>query len=71
MGLKAIDLHAPHITNQEAVALTLMLDKREQYVEQGRFREAHGAGSMINILWKALSGFSDTIPSTPAELDER
>jgi hypothetical protein len=71
MTLRRIDIYAPHITDQEATAFTLMFEKREQYVDQGRNREAHGAGTMINILWKTLSGFSDTIPTLPAELDER
>ena len=44
----------PDISNVEAIALMKMLQKREQYVEQGRAREAHGAGTMIWILWRTL-----------------
>ena len=69
MGLlKEINLNAEHLTSQEKEALLRMLDKREFYVEQGRFREAHGAGSVIHILWRTLLGFSDTVPSMPADL---
>lgn len=44
----------PDLTEGESFALTRMLEKRENYVHRGRFAEAHGAGTMIWILWQAL-----------------
>lgn len=52
--LKDVDPLDPEISNVEAIALFKMLEKREQYVTQGRAREAHGAGTMIYMLWKIL-----------------
>jgi hypothetical protein len=44
----------PALTEMEAFALTRMLEKREQYVGQGRADAAHGIGTGIWILWQAL-----------------
>jgi len=64
--LSHINLQDKRLTELEAVALSKMLQKREQYVHQGRGREAHGSGSAIWILWetltdgrKYLTGFGD------------
>lgn len=56
MSLHVVDIHDPELIPLEAQALGLMLAKREQYVMQGRSREAHGAGTMILILWNTLKG---------------
>ena len=56
MSLHTVDIHDPELLPVERQALALMLDKREQYVDQGRAREAHGAGTMIMILWNTLKG---------------
>lgn len=56
MSLHAIDLYDPELLPVERQALGLMLAKREQYVDQGRAREAHGAGTMIMIMWNTLKG---------------
>ena len=52
--LKQINLQDERLTELEAVALSKMITKREQYVDQGRAREAHGAGMAIWILWSTL-----------------
>ena len=52
--LSEIQLPDPRITAVEELALCRMLDKREAYVEQGRFRDAHGLGTGIWILWTTL-----------------
>jgi hypothetical protein len=54
--LREINLQDKRLTELEAVALAKMLSKREQYVQQGRAREAHGAGTAIWILWSTLTG---------------
>jgi hypothetical protein len=56
MALETVDIHDPELLPLEAQALGLMLEKRELYVSQGRSREAHGAGTMIWILWNTLKG---------------
>lgn len=67
--LRQIDLADPTLIPLEREALFKMLEKRERYVEQGRSREAHGAGTMILILWKTLTGdFQDTVPTDCAGL---
>ena len=53
--LGQINLHDKRLTELEASALSKMLTKREQYVNQGRGREAHGAGTAIWILWTTLT----------------
>jgi hypothetical protein len=52
--LRQIDLKDSRLTEVESIALSKMIDKREQYVEQGRSREAHGAGMAIWIFWSTL-----------------
>ena len=53
--LKQINLQDPRLTTLEAVTLAKMLEKREQYVSQGRASTAHGAGTMIWIMWSTLT----------------
>jgi hypothetical protein len=53
--LHMINLQDKRLTELEAIALSKMLAKREQYVAQGRGREAHGAGTAIWILWSTLT----------------
>ena len=53
--LRQINLQDERLTTLEAVALTKMLQKREQYVEQGRAAEAHGLGTGIWMLWVTLT----------------
>lgn len=53
--LRQIDLKDERLSTLEAEALSKMLDKREQYVEQGRAAEAHGLGTGIWILWLTLT----------------
>lgn len=52
--LAQIDLQDPCITELEAVAMAKILAKREQYIRQGRFEEAHGAGTAVWLLWLEL-----------------
>lgn len=52
--LREVDIRDPRLTEMEALALAKMLKKREQYVRQGRAKEAHGLGTGIWILWKTL-----------------
>jgi hypothetical protein len=54
MSLEDIDVYDQELLPVEAQALVRMLEKREQYVNQGRAREAHGAGTMIWIMWTTL-----------------
>ena len=54
--LNEIDLQDERLTPELRLALYRMLEKREQYVEQGRAREAHGLGTGIYLLWKTLTG---------------
>ena len=69
--LKRVDAYDPELIPNEARALMEMLHKREQYVMQGRAREAHGAGTMIMILWDCLKGeFNDTQPSFYGGIDD-
>ena len=44
----------PDLSELEAFALRRMLDKREEYVDQGRADAAHGLGTGIWILWRTL-----------------
>lgn len=53
--LEHIDPFAVHLTNEETVALSLMVDKVQRYIAKGRLREADGARSMVLILWQALA----------------
>jgi hypothetical protein len=52
--LSEIQLPDMRLSAVEELALCRMLDKRESYVEQGRFRDAHGLGTGIWILWTTL-----------------
>lgn len=47
------------LTPTEAIALQQMVAKRELYVQQGRAREAHGAGTMIMMLWSVIHRFPE------------
>lgn len=65
-GLEDVDPHDPRLTKREGICIALMLDKREQYVAQGRFDEGHGAGRMLRIAFDcfvenpvAKTGFGD------------
>jgi hypothetical protein len=59
-----VDIHDPELIPLESAALANMLNKREMYVAQGRFREAHGCGTAILILWHTLKGnYPDTVPT--------
>jgi len=53
--LSQINLQDERITELEAVAMAKILAKREQYVRQGRFEEAHGAGTAVWLLWLELT----------------
>jgi hypothetical protein len=64
MALRKIDVYAPFLSQGQSDLLIKMLDKREYYVEQCRPREAHGAGTMIMMLWAYLSDYDDTMPFT-------
>ena len=54
--LSQIKLPDTRLSAQEELALCRMINKRESYVEQGRFRDAHGLGTGIWILWATLTG---------------
>jgi hypothetical protein len=51
------------LSETESIALIRMLEKREQYVHRGAAYEAHGAGTMILLLWNTLTEFRDTLPT--------
>lgn len=53
--LDHVDPFALHLSNEETVALSLMIDKIQRYIAKGRVQEAHGARSMVLILWQALA----------------
>ena len=53
--LKQINLQDPKLSELEAVALAKMIAKRESYIDQGRFREAHGLGTGIYMLWSVIT----------------
>ncbi|OXE34917.1 MAG: hypothetical protein CGW95_17060 [Phenylobacterium zucineum] len=53
--LAQINLQDERITELEAVAMAKILAKREQYVRQGRFEEAHGAGTAVWIMWLTIT----------------
>lgn len=53
--LSQINLQDKRLTELEAVALAKMLSKREQYISQGRGREAHGCGTAIWIMWSTIT----------------
>jgi len=53
--LRQINLQDKRLTELESLALSRMLEKREEYVMHGRGREAHGAGTMIFMLWSILT----------------
>ena len=52
--LADIDLKDKRLTELEAIAIAKMLEKREQYIMQGRAREAHGLGTGILLFWATL-----------------
>ena len=64
MNQTLIDTTNPTLSDKEAQALIDMIAKRDQYYEQNRLREAHGATQVIRIYWNAMIGFEDTQPST-------
>jgi hypothetical protein len=53
--LSEVNPNDERLTELESVALTKMLEKRKQYVREGRARDAHGLGTGIWILWKTLT----------------
>jgi len=53
--LSHIDINDKRLTELDALALQRMLEKRENYVYEGRARDAHGLGTGIWILWKTLT----------------
>ena len=53
--LSQINLQDKRLTELEAIALSKILAKREQYIHQGRGREAHGAGTAAWIVWSTLT----------------
>jgi hypothetical protein len=62
--LRQVNPYDDELLPVEQSALIKMLRKREQYVEQGRAGEAHGAGTMIWILWNELKAdYHDTMPT--------
>jgi hypothetical protein len=68
--LRKIDLDDPILLPVERRALIAMMEKRERYVDQLRHREAHGAGTMIWLLWTTLKDdFPDTVPSDYAPME--
>ena len=54
--LSQIRLPDARVPPEVEVAMCRMMDKREFYIEQGRFRDAHGLGTGIWILWMTLTG---------------
>ena len=59
-----IDINQPEFLPVEAHILCALLDKHEQYVQQGRPLEAKGMERAIRITWDTLKGnFDDTQPS--------
>ena len=52
--LDHINPFAAHLTHAEAVGLHLCMDKVQRYIAKGRVQEAHGARSMVLIMWQAL-----------------
>ena len=52
--LREVDIRDPRLSEKDSLALVKMLQKREQYVRQGRAKEAHGLGTGIWILWRTL-----------------
>lgn len=52
--LSQIRLPDARVPPEVEVAMCRMMDKREFYIEQGRFRDAHGLGTGIWILWTTL-----------------
>lgn len=69
-ALARVDTSDPDLTPAEVKALTRMLAKREQYVHDGRVRDAHGAGTMIMILWQELKRESSIDPTDFGGLHE-
>ena len=53
--LAEVDPYNETLLPEESIALIHMIAKREQYVAQGRAREAHGLGTGIWILWTSLT----------------
>jgi len=53
--LAQIDLQDKRLSELEAIAIAKILAKREQYVRQGRFEEAHGAGTAVWMFWLELT----------------
>jgi hypothetical protein len=53
--LSQIDPYDEELLPNVRNALIEMLRKQEDYVWQGRARDAHGAGTMIWILWTHLN----------------
>jgi hypothetical protein len=52
--LAHVDPFAEHLTPAESVALHMCMDKVQRYIAKGRVKEAHGARSMVLIMWQAL-----------------
>ena len=59
--LEEVNLQDKRLTELEAIALSKMFAKREQYVYQGRGREAHGIGTGIVIFWRTITEGRDFI----------
>lgn len=63
MSLVEVNPDDPNLSEMERSALIRMLEKFENYVHRGASKEAHGAGTMILLLWETLTEFQRTEPT--------
>jgi hypothetical protein len=61
-----VDPASPVLSPRDSDLLRMLVRKHQQYIEQGRGREAHGMGTAILIVWHAATRLDnhDEMPDT-------
>jgi len=62
-GIEVVNPDAIHLSKLESLMLRRLLEKRGQYLSQGRQREAHGLGQGIHIVWHTIHEFPEQVPT--------
>jgi hypothetical protein len=55
MMLSNVNVQDRRLTDVDAVVLTRLMQKRDEYITQGRSKEAHGVARSIRIHWEVCT----------------
>jgi hypothetical protein len=55
MSFLNVDLQSPLLSRRDVELLLALEERRQNYLRQGRGREAHGVASAITIVWQAAT----------------